>query len=353
MHARISLLSFCAVQKYDLTVVMTKMPSFRAERVWLAPMSGSTDAAFRRQAAKYGAPTVVSEMVAGEALAMARPDVVRKTCRHDGDGLWVVQLAGRRPADMKRGAEILAAAGVDVIDINMGCPSRQVTGGNSGSALMREPELAKQIIEATLEGAGNIPVTLKTRLGWDHNLLNAPEIARAAVRLGVQLVTIHGRTRCQFYKGQADWRAIRATVDAIDVPVIANGDIHTFDDAKTALNQSEACGVMIGRAAMGQPWLLGEVAAAVAGEPYARPSLSAQVDGLCEQIEDSLSLYGTSLGIRIVRKHVSAHIDKVDLEFGDTERRSLRADLCRIDDAKTLITALQAVYRRVDVRVAA
>ena len=329
------------------------MPSFRAERVWLAPMSGSTDAAFRRQAAKYGAPTVVSEMVAGEALAMARPDVVRKTCRHDGDGLWVVQLAGRRPADMRRGAEILAAAGVDVIDINMGCPSRQVTGGDSGSALMREPELAQQIIEATLEGAGSIPVTLKTRLGWDHDLLNAPEIAQAVVGVGGQLVTIHGRTRCQFYKGQADWRAIRATVDAIDVPVIANGDIHSFEDARTALNESEAFGVTIGRAAMGQPWLLGEVAAAMSGDAYERPGLQAQVDGLCEQIEDSLSLYGSSLGIRIVRKHVSAHIDKADLQIGDAERRSLRADLCRIDDAKKLISALQAVYRRVDVRVAA
>ena len=157
------------------------MPSFRAERVWLAPMSGSTDAAFRRQAVRYGAPIVVSEMVAGEALAAARPDVVRKTCRHEGRGLWIVHLAGRRPEDMLRGAQILADAGVDVIDINMGCPSRQVTGGNSGSALMREPDLALDIIRATIEGANGIPVTLKTRLGWDHNMLNAPTLCRAAV----------------------------------------------------------------------------------------------------------------------------------------------------------------------------
>lgn len=333
--------------------VMEKMPSFRADRVWLAPMSGSTDAAFRRQAVRYGAPTVVSEMVAGEALANARPDVVRKTCRHDGGGLWVVQLAGRRPEDMKRGAEILVDAGVDVIDINMGCPSRQVTGGNSGSALMREPELAYRIIEATLSGAGETPVTLKTRLGWDHNLLNAPEIAQTAVKMGVELVTIHGRTRCQFYKGQADWAAIRDTVEAVDVPVIANGDIHSFDDAKTALNQSEAYGVMIGRAAMGQPWILGEIAASMSGETFDRPTLQAQVDGLCEQIEDSLSLYGSALGLRIVRKHVAAHIDKVRLPIGDTERRSLRANLCRIDDAHQLIGGLQAVYNSVDLRVAA
>lgn len=323
---------------------MMKMPAFQAERVWLAPMSGSTDAAFRRQAVRYGAPIVVSEMVAGEALMRARPDVVRKTCRHDGEGLWVVQLAGRRSEDMRAAAEILVDAGVDVIDINMGCPSRQVTGGNSGSALMREPELALQIIQATLEGAGDVPVTLKMRLGWDHTLLNAPEIASAAIDQGVQLLTVHGRTRCQFYKGEADWQAIRATVEAVNVPVIANGDIHDAPAAKAALVQSSAYGVMIGRAAMGQPWLLGEIDADLDGRDYQVPSLDQQVDGLCEQIEDSLSLYGTRLGIRMVRKHIAAHIDKVELPLSDIDRRSLRADLCRLDDCQRLIANLQAVY---------
>ena len=284
---------------------MMKMPSFQAERVWLAPMSGSTDAAFRRQAVRYGAPAVVSEMVAGEALAAQRADVVRKTCRHEGTGLWIVQLAGRRPSDMTRGAALLVDAGVDVIDINMGCPSRQVTGGNSGSALMREPELALQIIDATLEGAGSRPVTLKMRLGWDQDMLNAPEIARAAVDRGVQLITVHGRTRCQFYKGAADWRAIANTAVAVSVPVIANGDISSADTAHQAREQSGAYGVMVGRAAMGQPWLLGELAARWDGLDYKKPNLAVQADGLCEQIEDSLSLYGASLGIRIVRKHVA------------------------------------------------
>lgn len=329
------------------------MPAFQAERVWLAPMSGSTDSAFRRQAVHYGAPIVVSEMVAGEALMRARPDVVRKTCRHEGSGLWVVQLAGRRPEDMRAAANILADAGVDVIDINMGCPSRQVTGGNSGSALMREPDLAKQIIQATLAGAGETPVTLKMRLGWDHTLLNAPEIASAAIDQGVQLLTVHGRTRCQFYKGEADWRAIRATVDAVNVPVIANGDIHDAGSTATALAQSAAYGVMIGRAAMGQPWLLGEISAHIAGEQFNIPSLQRQIDGLCEQIEDSLSLYGASLGIRMVRKHVSAHIDKVDLPLADTDRRALRADLCRMDDPRKLLSTLQAVYAGQTLRVAA
>lgn len=330
-----------------------KMPSFQAERVWLAPMSGSTDAAFRRQAVRYGAPAVVSEMVAGEALAEARPDVVRKTCRHEGRGLWIVQLAGRRPEDMKRGAELLVDAGVDVIDINMGCPSRQVTGGNSGSALMREPDLALKIIDATVSGAGQVPVTLKTRLGWDHNLLNAPELARAAVDRGVQMLAIHGRTRCQFYKGEADWSAIAHTVAAVDVPVIANGDIGCFTSAEAALKASTAFGVMIGRAAMGQPWLLGQVAARLEGRAWVMPDLQQQADGLCAQIEDSLSLYGASLGIRIVRKHVAAHIDRVELPLSDETRRALRAQLCRLEHPAELISQIQALYANAETRVAA
>jgi len=332
---------------------MMKMPSFQAERVWLAPMSGSTDAAFRRQAVRYGAPAVVSEMVAGEALTEARPDVVRKTCRHEGRGLWIVQLAGRRPADMQRGAQLLVDAGIDVIDINMGCPSRQVTGGNSGSALMREPELALQIIEATLAGAGATPVTLKMRLGWDHDWLNAPEIARAAVDRGVQLLTVHGRTRCQFYKGVADWSAIADTVDAVSVPVIANGDIGSLESAEQALAASGAYGVMLGRAAMGQPWLLGEIAARMEGQSFETPSLAQQADGLCEQIEDSLSLYGDPLGLRIVRKHVAAHIDRVDLPLDDTVRRGLRAQLCRLDSASELIAQIQQLYSNSATKVAA
>ncbi len=332
---------------------MMNMPSFQAERVWLAPMSGSTDAAFRRQAVRYGAPAVVSEMVAGEALAEARPDVVRKTCRHEGRGLWIVQLAGRRPEDMRRGAELLVEAGVDVIDINMGCPSRQVTGGNSGSALMREPDLALQIIEATVAGAGRVPVTLKTRLGWDHNLLNAPDLARAAVDRGVQMLAIHGRTRCQFYKGEADWATIANTVQTVDVPVIANGDIGCLSSAEAALKASGAFGVMVGRAAMGQPWLLGQIAAHLEGRAFTPPDLQQQADGLCEQIEDSLSLYGASLGIRIVRKHVAAHIDRVDLPLEEGTRRSLRAQLCRLEEPGALISQIQALYATSETRVAA
>lgn len=323
---------------------MLKMPTFKAERAWLAPMSGSTDAAFRRQVVKFGARAVVSEMVAGDALLASRTDMVRKVCRHDGEGLWIVQLAARRPDDMRAAAALLVDLGVDVIDINMGCPSRQVTGGKSGSALMREPDLALRIIDATLEGAGGTPVTLKMRLGWDDDLLNAPYIGLAAQERGLQLLTVHGRTRCQFYKGTADWQRIHDTVDAVDLPVIANGDIHSLDTAKSALYASGAYGVMIGRSAMGQPWVVGEVAAALDGRPHKTPTLSEQVTSLCEQIEDSLDLYGTTLGLRIVRKHVSACLAKVSIQMAPDTRRSLQAELCRFEDPKELIFRLTKLY---------
>ena len=323
---------------------MVRVHNIVAERVWLAPMSGSTDAAFRRQAVRFGAPAVVSEMVAGETLALGRPDVVRRTCRHEGRGRWIVQLAARRPEDMRKGAELLAEAGVDQIDINMGCPSRQVTGGQSGSALMREPALAEAIIEAALSGAGDSPVSLKMRLGWDHQSLNAPEIARFAEAAGICMITVHGRTRCQFYKGQADWSLIRQTVDSVSVPVVANGDIQGAEAARRALEASGAHGVMLGRAAMGRPWLVGAVAAALDGRPYQWPDRWEQLDSLVSQIEDSLSLYGSSLGIRIVRKHISAAIDHLDIDWSSTQRRETRAMACQIDEPARLISVLNDIY---------
>ncbi|MEM6898608.1 MAG: tRNA dihydrouridine synthase DusB [Pseudomonadota bacterium] len=312
--------------------------------VWLAPMSGATDAPFRRQAVRFGAKAVVSEMTASEQLVLARPDVLRRVCRHDPGSPWIVQLAGRNPKHMEDGARLLAETGVDQVDINMGCPARKVTGGLSGSALMQHPELAKEIIAATVAGAGNVPVSLKMRLGWDHSLLNAPLIAEAAEALGVVLLTVHGRTRCQFYKGTADWVRIRDTVDAVALPVIANGDIGNVRDAENALKASGADAVMIGRAAMGKPWLPAKIEAQLKGETYKDPDLGIRLSSLIEHLRDAAELYGEKLGVRVTRKHVSAALATAPLNLSDQARREIRGAICRIDDLETVMAALTDVF---------
>jgi nifR3 family TIM-barrel protein len=323
-------------------------------RAWLAPLSGVTDAAFRTQALRFGAPAVVSEMVAGEMLVAGRSDVTRRARRHDAAGLWIVQLAGRRPQDMFESARQLSAAGVDVIDINMGCPSRQVTHGASGSALMRVPDLAKALVEATLKGANGVPVTLKMRLGWDDGSLNAPALAQMGEAAGLAMLTVHGRTRCQFYTGRANWAAVRDSVDAVRLPVIVNGDIDGVDAARAALAASGAHGVMVGRAAMGRPWLIGQIAAALAGESWVVPELRLQVESLIEQVEDSASLYGSALGLRMVRKHVAAAVDVGPLGQGldEAARRTLRGELCRLEGVAALTAAIAQAHRE-DLQAAA
>jgi tRNA-dihydrouridine synthase B len=279
-----------------------------ANRVLLAPMSGVTGAPFRRLAAALGAGLVVSEMTASDDLVRGRP-MSRLRCEATGIGPHVVQLAGCEVRWMAEGARIAEAAGADIVDINMGCPARHVTGGQSGSALMRDLDHALKLIEATVS-AVRVPVTLKMRLGWDDRSLNAPALARRAEAAGVQLISVHGRTRCQFYKGKADWGAIRAVKAAIGVPLVVNGDITSFEDALTALEKSSADAVMVGRGAQGQPWLPGQIGRRLeSGIIESAPSLPLQLTYVRTLYDEICSHYGLRVGLRHARKHLGWALD--------------------------------------------
>ncbi|AVO39444.1 tRNA dihydrouridine synthase DusB [Pukyongiella litopenaei] len=277
--------------------------------VILAPMAGITDRPYRDLVTRFGAGLAVSEMVASQEMVQAKPGVRERAELGVEAARTAVQIAGRDAGWMAEAARRLAGQGAAIIDINMGCPAKKVTNGYSGSALMKTPDHALRLIEAVV-AAVDLPVTLKTRLGWDEDLLNAPDIARRAESAGVRMVTIHGRTRCQFYKGTADWDAIRAVRDAVTIPVIANGDITDGAAARRALEASGADGVMVGRGAQGKPWLLAQIAHDLWNTPAPQiPRGGAFTDMVATHYEAMLGFYGRDLGLRVARKHLGWYMD--------------------------------------------
>ena len=292
-------------------------------RVLVAPMSGLTDLPFRRVVNLFNPGLIVSEMVAGRMLAMGKPDTLAKASGKGEIDPLVIQLVGCEKNWMSRAARLSEEAGASFIDINMGCPARKVTSGMSGSALMRDIDNAIQLIVATINSV-DVPVTLKMRLGWDNDSLNAPLLAVKAQEAGIKMIVVHGRTRCQFYDGKADWSAVKETVDAVDIPVFVNGDINTAHDAIEALDKSSAAGVMVGRSLIGSPWRLQEIISAVDGSVIPmKLKISDKKKIVLDHYNDIINFYGEKKGVKIARKHLIGYIDDLNLINGSEIKSSI------------------------------
>ena len=306
--------------------------------VILAPMSGVTDRPFRRLARKLGAGLVVSEMIASREMIRARDRSLRTITDCASEYPMSVQLAGTDPEAMAEAAKLNEDRGAALIDINMGCPVKKVTGSQAGSALMRDLGHARSLLEATV-AAVRLPVTLKMRLGWDETSINAPELARIAEECGIAAVTVHGRTRCQFFKGTADWRAIRAVKDSVRIPVIGNGDVSDLASARALLDQSGADAVMVGRACYGRPWLPGQINAGLTDQPVPDdPSVEETRDILIEHYDAVLSHFGRERGIRIARKHLAWYTT------GLPGANAFREQVNKMDDPLAVNAAIRTVF---------